>query len=172
MASALPSSPDDSVLQPAGTRRGPVLAIDYGTQRLGLAISDELGFTARPLDTWTRTNRRNDLSRLRELCRLHAVRLIVVGWPIRLDGTPGEMADEARRFAERVHKSLGMAVELVDERLSSWEARQTAHASASRKPVPAARGNKVTPVDDIAAAVILRDYLSRNQNAQPDALQE
>jgi putative Holliday junction resolvase len=130
-----------------------VLAIDYGRRRLGLALSDALGVTARPLAVWERTNRRGDLARIRELCRRHAVGRIVVGWPIRLDGTPGEMAREAASFAERLRKHLGRPVDLVDERLSSWEAAQQVHETGSR------RAGK--PVDDVAATIILRDYLAR-----------
>src|ERR1700686_186658 len=89
-----------------GTSRGVVLAIDYGRKRLGLALSDTLGVIARPLAVWTRTNRRRDLARLRELCRLHGASRIVVGWPLRLDGTPGEMAAEAARFADQLRKHL------------------------------------------------------------------
>ena len=133
-----------------------VLAIDYGRRRLGLALSDVLGITARPLAVWERTNRRADLARIRDLCRRHAVGRIVVGWPIRLDGTPGEMAREAAGFAERLRKHLGRPVDLADERLSSWEAGQQLH-DARRSST--SRASK--PLDDLAATVILRDYLAR-----------
>jgi putative Holliday junction resolvase len=133
-----------------------VLAIDYGRRRLGLALSDVLGITARPLAVWDRTNRRADLARIRDLCRRHAVGRIVVGWPIRLDGTPGEMAREAAGFAERLRKHLGRPVDLADERLSSWEAGQQLH-DARRSST--SRASK--PLDDLAATVILRDYLAR-----------
>ena len=140
----------------SGAPQRAVLAIDYGRRRLGLALSDLLGLTARPLAIWQRTNRRGDLTRIRDLCRRHAVGGIVVGWPIRLDGTTGSMAGEAARFAERLRKHLGLPVELVDERLSSWEAAQQVQEAGGRA---ARRGSK--PLDDVAAAVILRDYLSR-----------
>jgi len=94
---------------------GPVLAIDYGRKRFGLAVSDALRLTARPLATWSRSNRRHDLARLRSLCREQGIRLIVVGWPLQLGGTRGEMASEAARFAERIRADLGIPVELVDE---------------------------------------------------------
>jgi putative Holliday junction resolvase len=134
-----------------------VLAIDYGRRRLGLALSDALGITARPLAVWERTNRRGDLARIRDLCRRHAVGRVVVGWPIRLDGTPGEMAAEAAGFAERLRKYLGRPVDLADERLSSWQAAQQLHETGVR------RTGK--PLDDIAATVILRDYLARMHEA-------
>ena len=141
-----------------GLSRGAVLAIDYGRRRLGLALSDTLGVTARPLAVWERTNRRADLARIRNLCRLHAVGRIVVGWPIRLDGTPGDMAREAAGFAERLRKHLGRPVDLADERLSSWEAEQHLRESGARR-----AGEHV---DDVAAAVILRDYLARSHKSE------
>lgn len=140
----------------AGAAPRAVLAIDYGRRRFGLALSDDLGLIARPLAIWQRTNRRNDLARLRDLCRRHAVGQIVVGWPIRLDGTPGEMAREAASFADRLRKHLGRPVDLADERLSSWEAGQQLHESGGRR--------SGQPADDVAATVILRDYLDRSHN--------
>jgi putative Holliday junction resolvase len=135
-----------------------VLAIDYGRRRLGLALSDALGVTARPLAVWQRTNRRADLARIRDLCRSHGVGRIVVGWPIRLDGTPGDMAREAAGFAERLRKHLGRPVDLSDERLSSWQAEQQLRETGAR--------HAGEYVDDLAAAVILRDYLARSHKAE------
>jgi putative Holliday junction resolvase len=143
------------------SRGGPhraILAIDYGRRRIGLALSDECGLTARPLGILSRTNRRHDVVRLRELCRTHAVGSIVVGWPVHLDGTPGTMAAEAARFAERLRKQLGLPVDLLDERLSSWEAEQVV---STTKPREGTSLRKRKTLDDLAAAVILRDYLSR-----------
>jgi putative holliday junction resolvase len=145
---------------------GVILAIDYGKKRLGLALSDELGLTSRPYATWTRMNRRRDLARLRELVREEGVRRIVVGLPLRLDGAPSEMSQEAKSFAARIEKALGLPVEMMDERLTSWEARETLTSMGSK---PRARRasygpgdtNKKTPLDNIAAAIILRDYLDR-----------
>jgi putative Holliday junction resolvase len=138
-----------------------ILAIDYGRRRIGLALSDECGLTARPLGILPRTNRRHDVVRLRELCRNHAVGSIVVGWPIRLDGTPGTMAAQAASFADRLRKQLGLPVDLLDERLSTWEAEQVSRASGPRKGTSLRKSRKRKTLDDLAAAVILRDYLSR-----------
>jgi putative Holliday junction resolvase len=138
---------------------GRVLAIDYGRKRLGLAVSDALRLTARPLATWTRSNRRQDLGRLRTLCREQEVSRIVVGWPLRLGGDRGEMALEAVRFAEHIREELRLPVELVDERLSSWEAEQMLAQSGGGK--SRLRSRKKHRLDEAAAAVILRDYLRR-----------
>jgi putative Holliday junction resolvase len=152
---------------PANPRApGVILAIDFGRKRLGLALSDEGGVTSRPYATWARTNRRRDISRLRELVHQQGVRRIVIGLPLHLDGTASEMSEEAKSFAMRVEKALGLPVEMMDERLSSWEAHETLAAvnsnrRARRGPSASAEKNKKIHVDDIAAAVILRDYLQR-----------
>jgi RNase H-fold protein (predicted Holliday junction resolvase) len=78
------------------------------------------------------------------------------------------MSEEARSFAERVGKAVGVPVEMVDERLSSWEANETMNAvhsgkRAGRRPLTDGAAKTDTPLDDIAAAIILRDYLDKNR---------
>jgi putative Holliday junction resolvase len=160
MASPLQASPCDR----SDPSSGVILAIDYGHKRLGLALSDEQGVTSRPFAIWTRINRRRDLARLRDLVRHYTVRRIVIGLPLHLDGTHSDMSAETKGFAARVEKTLGIPVEMVDERLSSWEAEQTVRANKSIAPTHSAAkrhaGRKrQTTFDDVAAAVILRDYL-------------
>lgn len=146
------------------------MAIDYGKKRIGLAVAEETGGVPRPLAMIERKNRRDDMRRLREIVREHGVKRIVVGHPLRLDGTRGEMAEEAERFAERLRKQIGVPVELVDERLTSWEAEQVLEEKEGRKTLTqrAHRGRRGRAkrrreakgsVDAVAAAVILRDYL-------------
>jgi putative Holliday junction resolvase len=153
-----------------------ILALDYGRTKIGLALADSAARIAQPFDTMERINRNEDMRRLRELARDLGVRQIVVGLPLRLDGTGGEMADEATRFAQRVHKQIGVPVELVDERLSSWEAerileeemgRRIVHEETpqERKKTKGAVDGKYT-VDAVAAMVILREYLARTPLAQ------
>ena len=124
---------------------------------MGLAISDELGVTAQPLDVLIHKNRREDIRRLREICREHGVRHILVGHPLHLTGEAGEMADETARFANRLGKELAIDVELADERLTSWEAEQIVNGirSTSRK----------AAVDAVAAAILLREYLDKKRSA-------
>jgi putative holliday junction resolvase len=133
---------------------GRVLSIDYGRKRIGLALSDELQLTAQPLAILLRRNRQDDIHRLRELCRKHRVSRIVVGHPLHLTGSESEMSGEASRFAARLGKHLGIPVDLVEERLTSWDAEQTRNTAQ----LSARRGR---PLDDIAAAIILRDYLQK-----------
>lgn len=146
-----------SALSGSAASAAPVLAIDYGRKRWGLALSDAMGMIARPLATWNRTNRRRDLARLRELVQLHSVRRIVVGLPLHMDGKPSEMSEEASRFALRLRKELGLPVELLDERLTSWEAGR----EVRRLPAGRHGAGRSPAIDALAAAVILREYLAR-----------
>ena len=97
---------------------GRILALDYGRTKIGMALADADARIAEPYDTMERINRNEDMRRLRELARDENVKQIVVGLPLRLDGTLGEMAEEVTGFAERVRKQVGVPVELVDERLT------------------------------------------------------
>jgi len=150
--------------------RQQILALDYGRKKIGLALADVVARVAEPQDTFERVNRNEDMRRLREFVRDHGVRQIVVGLPLRLDGTPGEMAEEAGRFAKRVRKQIGVPVELVDERLTSWQAQQVLEQEVGRRIAQPerARGHKKTvrgsggkySVDAVAAMLILREYLT------------
>jgi putative Holliday junction resolvase len=148
-----------------------ILAIDYGRARIGLAIAESPVGIAQPLETLTRINRNEDMRRLREIVRDHAVRLVLVGLPLRLDGSRGEMAEEAERFADRVRKQAGVPVEMADERLSSWEAERLLEEEYGRRPKPGGHASKkkgaAVTVDSMAAVIILREYLGRP--ARPEA---
>jgi putative Holliday junction resolvase len=153
----------------AANTAGSILAVDYGRSRIGLAIAETEAQLARPLLTLERVNRNEDMRRLRELAREHGVREIVVGLPLRLDGTRGEMAEEATRFAARVRKQLGLPVEMQDERLTSWEAERLLEEQSGRvlhdtRKQPAG-GHKPAraSVDAVAAAVILKEYLEQRR---------
>ena len=162
-------------VQPSNTA-SKILALDYGRTKIGIALADSKARIAAPFATLARINRNEDMRRLRELARQETVRQIVVGLPLRLDGTQGDMAEEVTRFAERVRKQVGVPVELVDERLTSWEAerileeelgRKLMHQEThlGRKKSSPAADTKYT-VDAVAAMVILREYLSRQPEAK------
>lgn len=163
------------VEQPAN-KSPKILALDYGRTKIGIALADVQARIAAPFATLPRINRNEDMRRLREMARQEKVQQIVVGLPLRLDGTQGDMADEVTRFAERVRKQVGVPVELVDERLTSWEAerileeelgRKLMHQEThqGRKKTSRAADTKYT-VDAVAAMVILREYLSRQTGAK------
>ncbi len=152
-----------------------ILALDYGRTKIGMALADSEARIAEPYDTFERINRNEDMRRLREFARDHHVKQIIVGLPLRLDGTPGEMAEQATRFADRLRKQLGLPVELEDERLTSWEAerileeelgRRITHVEthSGRRRSARASDGKYT-VDAVAAMLILREYLARTSTA-------
>jgi putative Holliday junction resolvase len=134
---------------PAGGR---LLAIDYGRRRLGLALSDELACTVRPLTTLKRAGRGNDLARLAELARRYQVAGVVVGYPLNLQGDRGTLTAEVERFARRLQQILQIPVELFDERLTTWEATRwrAEHPRSARRNTD----------DAIAAAILLRSFLA------------
>jgi putative Holliday junction resolvase len=155
-----------------------ILGVDYGRARIGLAIADNESRMPQPLGIMERINRNEDMRRLRELIREHGVRQIVVGLPLRLDGTRGEMAEEVERFAQRVRKQIGVPVELMDERLTSWEAERLLEEVQGRfihdEKLGAGRKQKRAQpkmtVDAVAAAVILREYLERQESPAENIL--
>jgi len=161
--------PAETPTHQSGNNTGSILAVDYGRARIGLAIAEALSQLPRPLLTLERINRNEDMRRLRELAREHGVRQIVVGLPLRLDGTHGEMAEEATRFAARLRKQLNLPVDMLDERLTSWEAERLLEEQSgrvlhdaktqSKSPRSTARAS----VDAVAAAVILKEYLQKRQ---------
>jgi len=159
------TSPSSARALPTAAFTGKILAVDYGRARIGVAVAESLHGVAQPVTTLERINRNEDMRRLRELVRDHSVKFVLVGLPLRLDGTRGDMADEAERFAQRIRKQIGVTVEMVDERLTSWQAeremeeqfgrRSKAGENTSRK-----KNREKVSVDSMAAAIILRDYLA------------
>jgi putative Holliday junction resolvase len=165
--------PANAANRATATSPGSILGVDYGRARIGLAIAEAETGLPRPLTTLERINRNEDMRRLRELAREHHVRQIVVGLPLRLDGTRGDMAEEATRFAARLRKQLGLPVEMVDERLTSWEAERLLEEQSGRVLHEAkTHGKSARPmrasVDAVAAAVILKEYLDQRHATKDD----
>lgn len=135
-----------------------VLAIDYGRVRLGLALSDEEEILASPLPFVRRSRSLDaDVRSLAHLAAEHAVERIVVGLPLQMDGTEGEMADEVHGFAQRVKEVTGLPVSMIDERLTSAEAeRALIEGDVSRRKRKRLR-------DSLAAVLILQADLDRRR---------
>ena len=139
-----------------------VLGLDPGSKRIGLALSDELGLTAQPLATVSRGSDRETVERIRVALAGVEVDRLVVGLPLRLDGSEGGAARAARRLGEVVSGALGVEVELWDERLTSVQAeRLLVEAGVGRA---ARRG----ATDRVAAAILLQCYLDARRGC-PDA---
>jgi len=136
---------------------GPVLALDLGEKLVGAAISDERLVTTKRLAPLKRSNWKRLLQDVRQLVEHFDARMIVVGLPLRLDGTDGDAAKNARRVAANLAKSIDLPVYLQDERLTSLEAMDNLKAEGvNPEEIPAL-------IDGEAAATILRDFLDDSQ---------
>ncbi|HMV47075.1 MAG TPA: Holliday junction resolvase RuvX [Blastocatellia bacterium] len=130
-----------------------VMAVDYGTKAIGLAISDELQLTVRPLTTIRREKRdRNRVAeRIGNLVVEHEIGTLVVGLPLNMDGTRGEAVENVERFIAGLH--LSVPIVTIDERLTSYEADQILREMGVSLKERKARS------DEYAAVLILQDYL-------------
>jgi putative Holliday junction resolvase len=134
-----------------------ILALDVGRRRIGLAFSDPAGMP-RGLEAMQRKTMREDIARLAALARERKVDRFVVGLPLHQNGEEGEMAAFVRRFAGRLQRDTGVAVEYQDERLTSVEAedRLKAGGMSLKRMLAAKRGGAV---DTLAALILLEEYL-------------
>ena len=140
----------DASRPPASNR---ILALDVGSKRIGVAITDLLGITAQGLDTIQRRNKRHDLQALGEVLAKYDVREIVVGLPLRLSGAEGTQSEKMRRFADALHAHFGLTVHLWDERWTSTEAnRLLRETDLSIK-------KRGLAVDRMAAILILQSWM-------------
>jgi putative Holliday junction resolvase len=133
-----------------------VLALDFGSARCGVAVSDPTGVLATPLDPVLQANTRRGLDRLRTIVRETGAERVVVGLPLRLTGGDSAQTAEARAFAERLQARLGEAipVELYDERFTTRIASQSG-------------ADARTSEDSRAAAVLLEDWLAARSARRP-----
>jgi putative Holliday junction resolvase len=128
------------------------LGLDVGSKTIGIALSDETGLVATPLETLARRGTREDVARLAALAREHDAQVLVVGLPLELDGSIGLRARRVEVLCEAL-RGAGLAVETWDERFSTVAAeRVLLEADLSRR-----RRKEV--VDKVAAAYILQGWL-------------
>ncbi len=138
-----------------------IMALDPGTKRIGVALSDELGWTAQPLETIERKGLDKDLARIRRLAEIHEVGRILMGFPVRTDGSLGPEAQAVQQFIEQVGAATALPVVAWDERLTSKAAEDLLiQANVSR------RKRKGT-VDRVAAAILLQSYLDNMAGGDP-----
>ena len=140
-----------------------ILGIDYGTQRLGLAVCDEDEIVATPLPMLRRSRSLNrDLMTLRSLVRERQIAAIVVGLPLNMDGSHGEMARNAEAFANELGKKVRLPVTCCDERRTTQEAdRVLLEADLTRRRRKELR-------DGLAATFILQAYLDDRRAPERD----
>jgi putative Holliday junction resolvase len=147
--------------------QGPVLALDYGERRIGVAVSDPEGEFAFPAPALVREGSlERDLCALARLVEERGVHRIVVGLPIHLDGRVGPEARAARAFARRLAAATGLEVEMLDERWTTREAeRALREAGAAGGGARRRRERRSGAVDSAAAALLLRTWLARRRAA-------
>lgn len=130
-----------------------VLALDYGSARTGVAVSDPTGTVARPLEVVRRAASDAGLARILEIAAAESVELIVVGLPVTLRGERGLQAEETERFVARLCDVTDVPVESFDERFTTALARRAGETRAAE--------------DAVAAAHLLTSYLQWKASARP-----
>ncbi len=135
------------------TQHGRVLALDWGTVRVGVALSDPGRVLASPYDTFPAKPKQQLFDRIRKVVTQEEVKDIIVGLPLNMDGSEGDSAKKARAFAVEIENETGIEVICLDERLSSFSAEQTLRA-VGRKP-----SKDKARVDRVAATLVLQEYL-------------
>ncbi len=137
---------------------GRILALDVGSRRIGLAVSDPLGITAQGIQTLHRKNKRTDFEHLEKVIGDYGIQEIVVGLPLRMSGAEGIQSEKMAAFAEDLRKRFGLPVHLWDERLTSAEAnrilREAELSIEKRKQA----------VDRMAAVLILQNFLASRES--------
>ncbi|MCC3143708.1 Holliday junction resolvase RuvX [Halanaerobium sp. Z-7514] len=133
-----------------------ILGIDYGNKRVGIAVSDALGWTAQPLTTLKQQGHQKLLAEIKEYIEKYQVEKIVVGMPYSMDGSRGKRAEITQAFINFLENNLAIPVEIQDERLTTSQAENILlEADLSRK-------DRKDVIDKVAAALILQSYLDLN----------
>ena len=133
---------------------GRYLGIDYGKKRIGLALSDIMGIMAQPFDVIEFKGLKNNVENILKIAKEKEVSCIVIGKPVNMNATEGEMAQLATEFAEELKKVTDIKVEMIDERLTTTQAERVLveEANVSREKRKGIR-------DKLAATFILQTYL-------------
>lgn len=129
------------------------LGIDYGTRRIGLAISDESGIISFPSGVLENSGQRRVVEEIRRIVKEKTVSVIVVGMPLSLDGSKGIAAENVERFVQIIKERMDVPVEVWDERLSTRIAERTMIEGGLR------RERRRQGIDQAAAQIILQSYL-------------
>ncbi|HXH27710.1 MAG TPA: Holliday junction resolvase RuvX [Candidatus Polarisedimenticolia bacterium] len=150
---------DDEPPASAAEAAGCVMALDWGRKRIGIALSDPLGLSARPLMTLARSSWESDLGVIRRVVREQAVRRIVVGLPLDMDGERGAQARRVEAFMRRVQSATGLPVVAWDERLTTVQAERALQEGNVR------RSRRRQVMDQVAAVILLQAYLDAHPAA-------
>jgi len=132
-----------------------ILGLDYGEKRIGVAVCDELGITAQGLPTLIRQTQKHDLEVLNRWIQQYSIQEIVIGYPLRLDGSEGIQCEKVKRFALLLEKNFLLPVMKWPETLSTKEAEEILISSGIRW------RKRKEKVDRLAACLILQSYLDQ-----------
>ena len=138
-----------------------ILAVDPGSKRIGLALSDPTETIAQALATVPAEPVENLPARVAAVARTHAAERLIVGLPLRLDGTHGPEAAAARRLADAIRRESGLPVELVDERLTTAAAERALIAGGVK------REQRRQGIDRVAATMLLQSHLDHRRRQKP-----
>lgn len=142
------------------------MALDLGNRRIGIALTDPLGYTAQPLMTLYCKTPRADIKSIARLIRKHGVTEVVVGRPLHMSGEESPRGQKAEAFAAELHTETGIPIHLWDERLTSWDANQRLDETVGGPPRSAAdRRSRKQVLDQVAAVLILESFLQARQTA-------
>lgn len=134
------------------------LGLDLGRKRIGVAGCDRLGLLATGLTTLHRHTFGEDVAQLQDLCQERQVEILVVGLPYTLAGEMGSQARQVKKLATRIGESLGLPIDYIDERLTSYQAEEILRQNR-RSP----RWNKAL-IDQVAATIILQQWLDQRRS--------
>lgn len=136
-----------------------ILGLDYGTVRVGVAISDPTGFLAQPKGFVLAQPKKEFLAKIENICQEFKVEKIVIGLPLHMSGEEGESAVAARAMGDAIEEKIKLPVCFIDERMSTMSADKALNeANVKGK-------KKKEKVDSAAAAIILQNYLDREMIA-------
>ena len=144
-----------------------ILGLDYGDRSIGLAVSDSLLLTAQPLGAYRLKARDEDNQNyFRDLVKKYEIGHIVVGFPLRMDGSAGTRVQKTKEFADWLEKAVGVPIVFWDERLTTQQAQGILHGQKIK------RKKQKALQDQVSAVIILASYLERKNfgNDGPESL--
>ncbi len=139
-----------------------IMALDVGKVRIGVALTDPLGYTAQPLVTLWRKHRNEDIRAIQRLVRKHEVTRILIGNPLHLSGDLSSWTLKVQQFAADLQARSEISITLVDERLTTRAAHEILDAAGHDK------RDRKSIIDQVAAVVILESFLQTRQSAPPE----
>ena len=145
---------------------GRIVGLDYGRARIGIAVSDPLGLTAQPLETWRGSDWDDVVEKIQVLINQMEVEAVVIGYPLTLKGERGRMAQEVEQFAAHLNDRIYVPIILWDERFTSVQAKRIIH-EMEEKP-----SRKKEKVDLITSVLLLQNYLDHQRGTMEKKLEE